>query len=200
MTAAGEIMSVALAEHTGPWTADDAGALPDAGDHARFEVYEGKVLVASPAPGAGHQWASCRLHRALAQAATATGTDTEVPGAVNVALPGGKLLVPAVVAVAAGAVGETTIRIPCDAVLVVVEVVSPPTVSMDWAVKPVMYAEAGIPVYWRAELQGTPKIVASLPSCGRYITRTTLVAGTPGRITRPFAVELDPADLTRGTA
>jgi hypothetical protein len=38
-------VSIALAEHTGPWTADYAGALPDAGDHARFEVYEGGVLV-----------------------------------------------------------------------------------------------------------------------------------------------------------
>ena len=75
MTAAGEIMSVALAEHTGPWTADDAGALPDAGDHARFEVYEGGVLVVSPAAGAGHQRASGRLHRALAQAAIAADAE-----------------------------------------------------------------------------------------------------------------------------
>jgi hypothetical protein len=66
MTAGGESMSIALAEHTGPWTADDVEALPDAGDHARFEVYEGGVLVVSPAPGAGHQRASYWLHRALA--------------------------------------------------------------------------------------------------------------------------------------
>jgi hypothetical protein len=46
-------MSTALVEHTGPWTPDDVEALPDAGDHARFEVYEGGVLVVSPAPGAG---------------------------------------------------------------------------------------------------------------------------------------------------
>ena len=169
-------MSVALAEHTGPWTADDAGALPDPGDHARFEVCEGGLLVVSPAPGAGHRRASYRLHRALAQAATATGADAEVPGAVNVALPGGKLLVPGVVVVAAGAVGEMATRVPCDAVLAVVEVVSPLTVSMDRAVKPVMYAEAEIPVYWRVELQGTPKIVACSLSRGRYVTRTTLVA------------------------
>ena len=38
-------MSVALVEHTGPWTADDVEALPDQGDHARFEVYDGGVLV-----------------------------------------------------------------------------------------------------------------------------------------------------------
>jgi hypothetical protein len=53
MTAGGEIMSVALAEHPGPWTAGDVEALPDAGDHARFEAYEGGVLVASPASGVG---------------------------------------------------------------------------------------------------------------------------------------------------
>ena len=154
----------------------------------------------SPAPGAGHQRASCRLHCALAQAAIAAGACAEVSGAVNVALPGGKLLVADVVVVAAGAVGETTTRIPCDAVLAVVEVVSPSTVSIDRAVKPVMYAEAGILVYWRVELQSTPKAVACALSRGRYVTRTTLVAGTPGRITRPFAVELDPADLPRRTA
>jgi hypothetical protein len=100
-------MSVALAGHIGPWTADDVEALPDAGDHARFEVYEGGVLVVSPAPGVGHQ-------RASYPAAPCSG-------------PGG-------------------------------------------------------------------------PRRGRYVTRTTLVAGTPGRITRPFAVELNPADLTRRTA
>ena len=53
MAAGGEIMSVALTDHTGTWTADDVEALPDTGDHARFEVYEGGVLVVSPAPGAG---------------------------------------------------------------------------------------------------------------------------------------------------
>ncbi|HEY5356696.1 MAG TPA: Uma2 family endonuclease, partial [Streptosporangiaceae bacterium] len=178
-------------------TADDVEALPDAGDHARFEVYEGGVLVVSPAPGVGHQRASYRLHRALAQAAIAAGADAEVLEAVNVALPGGKLLVPDVVVVAAGAVGETAVRVPCEAVLAVVEVVSPSTVSIDRAVKPVMYADAGIPVYWRVELAGTARIVACSLSRGRYLTRTTLVAGTPGRIARPFPVELDPADLTR---
>jgi Uma2 family endonuclease len=200
MTVGGASMSIALVEHTGPWTADDVEALPDAGDHARFEVYEGGVLVVSPAPGVGHQRASYWLHRALAQAAIAAGANVEVLEAVNVTLPGGKLLVPDVVVVAAEAVNGMTTRLPCEAVLAVVEVVSPSTVSMDRAIKPVMYAEAGIPVYWRVELHDTPRIVASSLSRGRYVTRTTLVAGTPGRITRPFAVELDPADLTRRTA
>ena len=69
------MMSTALVEHTGPWTPDDVEALPDAGDHARFEVYEGGVLVVSPAPGVGHQRASYQLHRALAEAAITAGAD-----------------------------------------------------------------------------------------------------------------------------
>lgn len=147
----------------------------------------------------GHKRASYRLHRALAEAAIIAGADVEVLEAVNVALPGGKLLVPDVVIVDAAVVSDTVTRLPSEAVRAVVEVVSPSTVSSDRAVKPVLYAEAGIPVYWRVEVHGTPRIVASSLSRGRYVTRTTLDAGTLGRITRPFPVELDPADLTRRT-
>jgi hypothetical protein len=59
-----------------------------------------------------------------------------------------------------------------------------------------MYAEAGIPVYWRMERQGTAKVVACFLSRGRYVTRTRAGGWNPGRIARPFEVELDPADLT----
>jgi Uma2 family endonuclease len=190
-------VSVALAEHVGPWTADDVEALADAGDHSRFEIYEGGVLVVSPAPGVGHQRASYWLHRALARAAATAGIDAEVLEAVNVSLPGGRLLVPDVVVVAADAIDQSTTRIPCDAVLAVVEVVSPSSVSIDRAVKPVMYAEAGIPVYWRVELRETPTIVVCTLRRQAYITNATLIAGTTGRTTKPFPVTLDPADLTR---
>src|SRR5260370_40654564 len=103
MTVGGEMMSVALVEHTGPWTADDVEALPDAGDHARFEGYEGGVLVVSPAPGVGHQRASYRPHRALAQAAITAGADAEGLDASHVALPGETDLVPGRVVGAADA-------------------------------------------------------------------------------------------------
>jgi len=61
------------------------------------------------------------LHRTVTQAAITVGADAEVLEAVNVALPGGKLLVPDVVVVAAGAIGEMATRLPCEAVLAVVE-------------------------------------------------------------------------------
>jgi Uma2 family endonuclease len=190
-------VSVALAEHTGPWTPDDVEALPDSGDHARYEVFEGGVLVVSPAPGVAHQRASYYLHQALAGAAALAGADAEVLEAVNVVLPGSKLLVPDVVVVTAGAIDETATRIPSEAVLAVVEIVSPSTISIDRAIKPAMYAEAAIPVYWRVELQDAPRIVVSTLTRGRYVTRSTVTAGTAARITKPFPVQIDPAQLTR---
>jgi Uma2 family endonuclease len=190
-------VKVALVEHTGPWTPDDVEALPDAGSRSRFEVHDGGVLVVSPAPGVAHQRASYWLHQALAQAAVAADEGVEVLEAVNVAIPGNKLLVPDVVVVTANAIDETTIRIPAEAVLAVVEIVSPSTVSIDRAIKPAMYAEANIPVYWRVELQDTPRIVVSSLSRGRYLTKSTATAGTRSRITKPFAVEIDPAGLIR---
>jgi Uma2 family endonuclease len=191
-------VSVALVEHTGPWTPDDVEALPDVGDHARFEVYEGGVLVVSPAPGVTHQRASYWLHQYLARAAAVAGADVDVLEAVNVILPGGKLLVPDIVVVAAEAADQATTRLSYDAVLAVVEIVSPSTQSIDRAIKPGMYAAAAIPVYWRVELD-PPKIVVCSLSRGRYVTRTTRTAGTRGRITRPFALELDPAQMIRRT-
>jgi Uma2 family endonuclease len=190
-------VSVALVDHTGPWTADDVLALPDGGDHARFEIYDGGILVVSPAPGIAHRRASYWLHRVLAEAAVAAGVDVEVLEAVNVSLPGGKLLVPDVVVVDAETAASAATRIPCEAVQAVVEIVSPSTISMDRAVKPAMYAEAQIPVYWRVELHDGPKIVACALSRGRYVTRTTVTADRPGRITRPFPVELDLRHMTR---
>jgi Uma2 family endonuclease len=156
------------------------------------------VLVVSPAPGVTHQRASYWLHQYLARAAAVAGADVDVLEAVNVILPGGKLLVPDIVVVAAEAADQATTRLSYDAVLAVVEIVSPSTQSIDRAIKPGMYAAAAIPVYWRVELD-PPKIVVCSLSRGRYVTRTTRTAGTRGRITRPFALELDPAQMIRRT-
>src|SRR5260370_7144909 len=88
-------VGVALVDHTGPWTADDVEALPDAGDHARFEVYEGGVLVVSPAPGVGHQRASYWLHPALAQAASPPAAAVQLLHAATLSPPAPPLLSPA---------------------------------------------------------------------------------------------------------
>ena len=123
---------------------------------------------------------------ALAQAATAAGADAEVPGTLNVAMPGGKLLVPAIVVVAAGAVGEMATRIACDAVLAVVEVVSRSTVSTDRAVKPVMYAGSGHPRVLAGgaagHAEGRRLLAEPRPVCHRDHAggRTRRAAASPG--------------------
>jgi hypothetical protein len=41
--------------HPGPWTVADVEALPDVGDHVRYELLSPGVLTVSPAPGTAHQ-------------------------------------------------------------------------------------------------------------------------------------------------
>jgi len=115
-------------------------------------------------------------------------------GGVDVGLDNGG---PDVVVVAAEAVGEIDTRLPGEAVLAVAEVVSPSTVSIDRAVKPAMYADAGIPSTggWScmARRRSSPAHCAvagmsPVPPSWRE---------PPGPYYRAFAVELDPADLTR---
>lgn len=54
-------MSIAMRgvfRHAAPWTIADVEVLPDAGDHARFELLSSGVLTVSPALGVAHQRAS----------------------------------------------------------------------------------------------------------------------------------------------
>ncbi|MGC4803851.1 hypothetical protein [Micromonospora sp. DT233] len=38
-------------------------------------------------------------------------------------------------------------------VVLTVEIVSPSTRSIDWVLKPALYAQAGIPFHWRVEIE-----------------------------------------------
>jgi len=144
--------------HPGPWTMADVEALPDAGDHARYELLSPGVLTVSPAPGTAHQRASRLLANLLDDAANRSGADVEVLEAVNVEIPGGRLTTPDI-AVVDGRVADTDpVRYPSTAVRLVVEIVSPGSRATDRAIKPELYAEAGIPAYWRLELQPAPHL------------------------------------------
>ena len=80
-------------------------------------------------------------------------------------------------------------------VTLVAEIVSPGSRFMDWQAKPAIYAGAGIPSFWRAELEEVPVIFAYGLSDGRYVELG--VARPGGRLTihEPFHVTTDPADL-----
>ncbi|WP_327328706.1 Uma2 family endonuclease (plasmid) [Streptomyces sp. NBC_01210] len=189
-------MSVAAIEfdHEGPWSAADVLALPE-DRRVRYELL-GESLVMSPAPGLRHQRASFRLHVALDAAARAVGAPVEVFEAINVTLPSG-LVVPDVVVADAGATVEDSVSIDAEAVQLVVELVSPGNKTMDRRLKPLLYAEAGIPSYWRLEFDPSPRLVVGELENGRYVERITALAGALTRVDLPFRFEIDPAGIAR---
>ncbi|GAA1932888.1 Uma2 family endonuclease [Streptantibioticus ferralitis] len=137
-----------------------------------------------------------RLHAALDAAARAAGAPVEIFEAINVTLPSG-MVVPDLVIADAGATVEDLVTIDAEAAQVVVEIVSPGNRRMDRKIEPLLYAEAGIPAHWRLESDPAPMLVVSELQDGRYVERTTALAGSSTRVEDPFPFEIDPAGLVR---
>jgi Uma2 family endonuclease len=188
------VVGFALAEHTGPWTIEDVEALPDYGYHDKYEILMPGVLTVSPALGTPHQRASFNLANVLVAGVPA---DLEVLENVNVEIPGGRLCQPDIMVVDAAFADTEPIRYPQHMVQAVVEIVSPNSHPQDRIIKPQLYADAKIPVYWRLELEKTPHLVVSELRRGRYVQVVAATAGQRTVIDRPFRVVVDPAALVR---
>ncbi|MEU9730285.1 Uma2 family endonuclease [Streptomyces sp. NPDC048002] len=186
-------MSVAV-DHTGPWTVADVLALPE-DRTTRYELL-GESLVMSPAPGIRHQRASLRLAMILHRAAAASKAPVEVLEAINVILPSG-LVVPDIVVTDAGATAEDAVSVDADGVQLVIELVSPGNRMVDRKFKPMLYAEAAVPYFWRLEFDPAPMLVAYELAGGRYEERVTALAGTTTHLDAPVPVAIDPAELVR---
>ncbi|WP_425508519.1 Uma2 family endonuclease [Streptomyces roseirectus] len=162
---------------------------------ARYELLADSLIV-SPTPGVRHQRASFRLHVALDTAARADGAPVEILEGVNVVLPSG-LVVPDLVVADAGATADDPVTVDIDAVQLVVELVSPGNRTMDRKIKPLLYAEAAVPHFWRLEFDPAPMLAVYELEGGRYVERTTALAGATTRLDTPFPIEIDPATLSR---
>jgi Uma2 family endonuclease len=130
------------------WTLDDLDRFPD--DGRRYEIVDGSLYV-SPSPSVTHQFRVTWLVEALLENMP-DGCFT-LAGPVDVLLQAEptRVLVPDVVT-GCGVDVEAELRYldPADLRLVV-EVVSPGSTTHDRFTKPVLYADAGIPTYWRVE-------------------------------------------------
>lgn len=190
-------MSIALTEHSGPWSIADVEALPDRGEHTRYELLAPGVLTVSPAPDPIHQRASRRLANLLESAAAAAAVNVEVLEAVNVIIPGGRLCIPDIAIVDRELAAPDTPRFTPGSVRAVVEIVSPSTTTTDRVVKPDLYAAAKVPLYFRLELESTAPelLVFELRRSGRHVHLATAPAGTRTAIADPFPFEVDPAQL-----
>ncbi len=84
-----------------------------------------------------------------------------------------------------------------DQVVIAVEIVSPTTRRRDRMEKPLLYARAGIPHYWRVDLdeQEAPTLVLCKLAGAAYRMVETVPAGESVLIEVPFRVELRPAEL-----
>ncbi len=134
---------------THSWTLDDLARLPD--DGRRYEIIDGSLHV-TPAPALLHQRYCTWLMRALL---AELPDEYDVVAGANVLLPAEptRLLVPDVLAVRLTDIGTNSdpLAVPATAVPIAVEVVSPSSTAHDRFTKPALYAEAGIPHYWRVE-------------------------------------------------
>jgi Uma2 family endonuclease len=188
-------MSVAM-DHRGPWTLEDVLALPDDGSHTRHELIAGTLIV-SPSPTYPHQRVAYRLGSVLRQAAEAAGADVEVFESVNVTTPSG-LLIPDIAVVDGAAARDAGLTLPGSAMVAVVEIVSAFSRRIDRLVKPGLYAEAGVPAYWRVETEPALALSAYVLRDGTYREVAAGRPGMPVEISMPFPVCLDVSALAAG--
>lgn len=170
------------------WTEERFLELPT--DRRRVELLDGALLV-SPNPGLPHQRLSSRLWALLDRARP---DDVEVLEAVNVRLGGERILIPDLAVVTPADPDGVT----CEAseVRLVVEILGANRRRTDEAVKPALYAAAGIPHYLRIDLtpDGPDATVYAL-SEGRYRGTSRARPGERLRLTEPVALDVELAAL-----
>lgn len=187
-------MSEAYADmlgHAGPWTELDYLSLPE--DGLRIELLDGALLV-NPPPGGPHRRLSSRLWRALDVAAP---VGFEVLEGIGVRTAPGRILIPDLTIVTnPGSV--QAVWDPADAAMAI-EISSPSSIANDRAIKPELYARAGIPHYLRIEL-GHAGPVATVYRLADGDFAPTGAGSQPGQLLRldePFAADLDLGRLAR---
>ncbi len=181
-----------LLDHVGPWTEPDYLVLPE--DRRRIELLDGGLLV-GPVAGGRHQRLSSQLWHALGRAAPDWW---EVLEAVNVRVAPGRILIPDLAVVTNPGL-DLGLWDPAD-VAMVVEIVSPGNAAADRAIKPALYAAAGIEHYLRIELDKPgPRSVAYQSQRGHYVEVRSSRPGELMRLAEPFPVELDLAALAAAT-
>lgn len=174
------------------WTEEDYLRLPE--DRWRVELIDGSLLV-SPSPAGLHQRLETRLWHAIDAAAP---NNFEVLTTINVRVASGRILIPDLAVVTNP--GSEQLVWDAPDVAMIIEIESPSSVAMDRAIKPPLYAAAGIPRYLRIELaeQGAAAVQYTLVG-GRYEAVVETAVGEMLRLVEPFAAELDLTALSRQT-
>ncbi|MDN5920061.1 MAG: Uma2 family endonuclease [Pseudonocardia sp.] len=176
-------------------TTADLSFEPD--DGLRRELHDGVMHVVPPA-GREHNRAVLAVYRRLFSTAPPS---VEIHTEVGVHTGLRRYYVPDLLVVDAAAAFHDNGFDP-GGVLLVVEAVSPGSVTMDRVTKPAIYAEQGIPFFWRIEgVDGAsdfgPRLQAFRldPSTGGYRLVSELGAGESGEVLGPWTVSVDMSEL-----
>ncbi|MFF3555804.1 Uma2 family endonuclease [Streptomyces tsukubensis] len=176
----------------GGWTADDLDTLPGLPPHT--ELIDGSLVFA------------CRqsvFHaRAVSHLAQKLGLVTpeayEVISRFTVDIDRWNRPEPDVSVVDAEVVEDfARTRLPASSVLIAVEVVSLDSISRDRETKPLKYARAGIPHYWRVEDNDGRTVVHVFerePATGQYVP--TGIFHDRLKVSVPFPIDLDLTEIT----
>ncbi|MFD7706468.1 Uma2 family endonuclease [Streptomyces sp. NPDC059786] len=171
----------------GGWTADDLDRLPDLPPHT--ELIDGSLVFACP-QSHFHSRAVCVFRRGLEVSAPG---DLEVLCRFTIDIDRQNRPEPDGIVVRGDVIESwDQTRLPAEAVLLAVEVVSADSVSRDRQTKPLKYARAGIPHYWRVENEKGLAVVHAFelePTTGAYTS--VGIFRERMKVAAPFPVDLD---------
>jgi Uma2 family endonuclease len=178
----------------GGFTAEDLDHIPQLPGHT--ELLDGNLVFVSP-QAKFHALATSLLEFVLRQLVP---PDLRVRREMTITLGPRQRLEPDVLVVRAegdkGGFGQTTYR-PADVVLVV-EVVSPDSEVRDRERKPQLYAQAGIPHFWRVEnTEGRPTVYVYELDPATKAYALTGIHHDLLKVTVPFDVDIDLTEIDR---
>lgn len=177
----------------GGWIADDLDTLADLPPHT--ELIDGVLVFPTPQT-LFHSRAISLLERLLESLAP---PGLEVLSRFTIDIDRHNRPEPDVLVVHERAIqGWDQTRLPAEDVVLAVEVVSAETLRRDSELKPVKYAGAGIPHYWRVEHEGGQVLVHVFeqdPATGAYTS--TGIFRDRVTVTMPFPIDLDLTSTTR---
>ncbi|WP_187689538.1 Uma2 family endonuclease [Nocardia wallacei] len=181
------------------WTAADLDNLPDHG--IRYEVLNGQLIV-NAAPKPKHQFVLQSLQVGLL---SVLPEGYWVAPGIGVLIGDDEPIPDLVVGLGERPMEERGVAVA--QVVLAVEIVSASTTLQDRLVKPAVYAEAGIPNYWRIETnsfkgrlpgESVPVLFAHIRGeNGEYELTHRISAGEPATLHSPFEFTIDPATLLR---
>lgn len=171
----------------GGWTADDLDTLPNLPPHT--ELIDGSLVFVGPQT-LFHSRAVSFFEWQLQSLAP---PELEVVREFTIDIDRYNRPEPDVIVVDSDVLGDLEqTRFPASSVQLAIEVASPESRSRDRETKPVKYARAGIPHYWRVENQDGRAVVYVFelePATGAYTS--TGIFHDRVKVSVPFPVDLD---------